>query len=79
MEMMSLGIPVVSYGGEYTPYIARIWDLESIAEQVEKCWNDLEAPGSTLREDTIKYAQEHFNREIEVQKSIDIYNIVTTE
>ena len=58
MEMMAMGKPVVAYNGTYTPYIARIWDLDSIAEQVERCWKDLTAEGSTVREDTRKYARE---------------------
>ncbi|HUV26544.1 MAG TPA: hypothetical protein VMW34_04170, partial [Anaerolineales bacterium] len=73
MEMMALGIPVVSYNGEYTKYHARPFDLHSIAEQVERCWNDLTAKKSTLRADTIKYAKENFDRGIHVKKYIELY------
>ena len=63
MEMMAHGVPVVSYGGDgYTPYVAKIFDLDSITEQVVRCWKDLTAQGSTLKEDTAKYAREHFDR-----------------
>jgi len=73
MEMMSYGIPVVSYGGEYTKYHAKIFDLHSIAEQVERCWNDLIVPGSTLKADTLKYAQENFHREKWVKDYVALY------
>jgi glycosyltransferase involved in cell wall biosynthesis len=76
MEMQAMGIPVISYGGEYTPYVARIWDLDSIAEQVERCWNDLSKPGSTVREDTMKYATENYDREKEVKKYVALYEKV---
>jgi glycosyltransferase involved in cell wall biosynthesis len=79
MEMMALGVPIVSYGGNqagipYTRYIAKIYDLDSIAEQVAKCWRDLTAEDSTLRQDTIKFAQEHFDRGKEVKKYVKLYN-----
>jgi glycosyltransferase involved in cell wall biosynthesis len=74
MEMMALGTPVISYSGDYTPYHARAFDLDSIAEQVERCWKDLSAPGSTLREDTKKYAKENFDRGKYVKQYIELYN-----
>jgi len=73
MEMMAMGIPVVSFGGDYTKYVAKIWDLDSIAEQVVKCWEDLTRTGSRLKRDTIKYAQEHFDRGKEVKKYVALY------
>lgn len=73
MEMMALGVPVVSYGGDYTQYHAKIWDLDSIARQIERCWKHLTVKGSTLREDTKKYANENFSRAIEVKKYIELY------
>jgi glycosyltransferase involved in cell wall biosynthesis len=74
MEMMSYGIPVVSYNGEYTKYHAKPFDLHSIADQIIQCWNDLKAPKSTLKEDTIKYAKENFDREKHVKTYIELYN-----
>ena len=50
MEMMAFGIPVISYGGDYTTYHAKIWDLDSIAEQVEKCWKAMTKDGSVVRQ-----------------------------
>lgn len=76
MEMMALGVPVVSYGGEYTKYHAKIFDLDSIASQVVRCWKDLTQEGSTLREDTRKYANENFSRAKEVKKYIKLYEKV---
>ena len=73
MEMMAQGVPVVSYNGEYTKYHAKIFDLHSIAEQLEKCWLDLTAEGSTLKEDTLKYARENFDRGKEVKKYVELY------
>lgn len=74
MEMMAYGVPVVSYNGEYTKYHARPFDLHSIAEQIARCWADLTADGSTLREDTIKYARENFDRGKWVIKYVELYN-----
>jgi glycosyltransferase involved in cell wall biosynthesis len=76
MEMMAMGVPVVSYNGDYTKYHAKIWDLDSIAEQVERCWADLSGPDSTLRADTKKYAEDNFDREKEVKKYVELYNKV---
>ena len=73
MEMMAWGMPVVSYGGDYTKYHAKIFDLDSIAEQICKCWYDLSKEGSTLKEDTIKYAKKNFDREKEVKKYVKLY------
>lgn len=73
MEMMALGVPVVSYNGEYTDYHAKPFDLHSIAKKIRRCWKDLTKKGSTLKADTIKYAQENFNRGIEVKKHIELY------
>jgi glycosyltransferase involved in cell wall biosynthesis len=74
MEMQAMGVPVISYGGAYTPYIAKIWDLDSIAEQVERCWKDLTTEGSTTRADTMKYATENYDREKEVKKYVELYS-----
>jgi len=73
MEMMAYGVPVVSYGGEYTKYHAKIFDIHSIAEQVERCWEDLTAPGSTLKEETWRYAQENFSRAKHVKACMTLY------
>lgn len=73
MEMMAMGIPIVAYNGDYTKYHAKIWDLDSIAEQIERCWNDLKAEGSMLRADTIAYARDHFDRGKEVLKYKELY------
>jgi len=73
MEMQALGIPVVSYGGEYTKYHAKIFDVHSIAEQLERCWKDLSAPDSTLREETLQYARDNYDRSKHVPKYIELY------
>jgi len=73
MEMMALGIPIVAYNGDYTPYKARIWDLDSIAEQIARCWQDMTADGSTVREATRQYAQDYFDRGKEVKKYVKLY------
>ena len=76
MEMQALGVPVVSYGGEYTKYHAKIFDLDSIARQITRCWNDLRKDGSTLREDTKKYATENYSRAKNVKQYIKLYEDV---
>lgn len=73
MEMMAMGKPIVAYNGKYTPYIARIWDLDSIAEQVVRCWTDMSAAGNTVREDARKYAEENFDRAKAVKLDIAVY------
>jgi glycosyltransferase involved in cell wall biosynthesis len=74
MEMMAMGVPVVSYRGDYTRYHAEIFNLESIAQQIEQCWKDLNDPKKKVREETIAYAQEHFDRGKEVKKYVKLYN-----
>jgi len=76
MEMMAMGKPIIAYNGDYTPYIATIWDLDSIAEQVEKCWKDLTKKGSTLKKKSRKYAVENFDREKAVKLDIEVYEKV---
>lgn len=73
MEMMAMGVPVISFGGEYTKYVAKIWDFKSIAEQVAKCWKDLRKKGNTVKKDTRDYAHRHFNREKQVKKYVKLY------
>jgi glycosyltransferase involved in cell wall biosynthesis len=78
MELMAMGVPVVSYGGNqagvpYTKYVAKIWDLDSIAEQIAKCWHDLSKKGSRLRKDTMDFARRHFSRAKHVKKYIELY------
>jgi glycosyltransferase involved in cell wall biosynthesis len=76
MEAMAMGIPVIGYGGNYTPYIARIWDLDSIAEQVERCWKDINKEGSQVMEETRRYARKHFDRAEAVKQYVDLYKKV---
>lgn len=73
MEFMAMGVPVISYGGDYTPYIAKIWSFDSIAEQVERCWKDLSIKGSRLKKFTAKYAADNFDRAKEVKKYVELY------
>ena len=73
MEMMAMGIPVIGYDGDYTKYKPRIWNLNSIAEQLIKCWQDLSRKGSTLRKETIEYAKKHFDRGKEIKKYVKLY------
>ena len=66
MEAMAMGIPVVAYcGGEnYTPYIAMTWCLESIAEAIERCWQDIQTRGrEAVASECRAYAEAHFNME----------------
>ena len=73
MEMMSFGLPIVSYNGDYTKYHAKVFDLHDIARQIKQCWKDLTAPKSTLKKDTIAYAHEHFDRARHVKEYIKLY------
>ena len=73
MEMMAMGLPVISFGGEYTKYVARIWDFQSIATQVQKCWKDLQKNEKKLKKQIKAYAKEHFNRETQVKKYVELY------
>ena len=73
MEMQAMGIPVISYGGDFTPYIAKIWDLDSIAEQVSRVWNDLRAEGSVVKKTTAQYARDNYDRSKEVLKYKALY------
>lgn len=76
MEMMAMGKPIVAYNGKYTPYIARVWDLESIAGQIELCWKDLGRAGSAIKDNTARYARENFDRAKAVKLDIAVYEKV---
>ncbi|OEU68392.1 MAG: hypothetical protein BBJ57_02180 [Desulfobacterales bacterium PC51MH44] len=73
MEMMTMGVPVVSYNGDYTDYHAKIFDLDSIAEQIERCWNDLNDSKKDLKQKTMDYAYKHFDRGVYVKKYVELY------
>ena len=73
MESMAMGKPIVSFGGDYTKYKCYWGDVEDIAKQVALCWTELTAPNSTLKERTIKYAYDNFDRGKEVNKYIKLY------
>lgn len=78
MESMALGLPVVGRpilqnGKQYTKYPIDIYGLESIAKQVSKCWKDIGKDKDKVRKESIKFAQENFNRAIEVKKHIELY------
>lgn len=78
MELMAFGIPIVSYGGNqagipYTKYVAQIWDLDSIADQITRCWQDLSREGSTLKKKTMDYAKRYFDRGKEIKKYVKLY------
>jgi len=78
MEAMAMGIPSVGYGGiqagqSHTKYVARAFDLDSIAQQIIRCWKDLTKPKSTLKKETIAFAQQYFDRGKEVKKYIKLY------
>jgi len=79
MEMMAMGVPVVSYNGDYTKYHAKIFDLDSIAQQIQRCWDDLNNPKKKLREKTIEYAHKHFDRGVHVKKYVQLYEKLLKE
>lgn len=71
MEAMAAGVPVVSYNGDYTPYHAKIFDLDSIAETVQQCWDDINS--TDLKFETKLYAHENFDRSRQVKKYVKLY------
>ena len=78
MESMAMGLPVVGRpilqnGKPYTKYTIDVFGLDSIAKQVDKCWKDIVKDKNRVREESIKFAQENFNRAIEVKKHIKLY------
>jgi glycosyltransferase involved in cell wall biosynthesis len=73
MEAMAMGTPVVSYGGEYTKYHAKIFDLDSIAEQIERCWKEMSKKGNTVRKDTLTYAKQNFDRAKYIPQYVELY------
>ncbi len=75
-EKMAMGLPVISYRGDYTKYHAVAWDLDSIAETVERLWNDIQTHGDRIHKECIKYAQEHFSMEKATEEYIKIYEEV---
>ena len=78
-EKYALGIPVVSYRGEYTKYHAVAWDTDSIAETIKKCWDDLGRNRNKIRMDCRKYAEEHFDMKKATEKYIKIYQQVASD
>jgi len=77
MEMMAMGVPVVSYNGDYTKYHAKVFDLDSIAKQIERCWNDLNS--TDLKNECIEYAHKNFDRAFHVKQYIKLYEKLLEE
>jgi len=73
MELMAMGVPVISYGGDYTDYIAKIWDLNSIAELIERCWKDIQEDPTAVGKKAKKYAARNFDRKEHVKKYVQLY------
>lgn len=80
-EKMACGIPVVSYDGFYTKYHARAWNIESIADAVEACWNDIQKTGrDKMREYCHDYAVKNFSMEQKVNDEyLPLYREVLEE
>jgi glycosyltransferase involved in cell wall biosynthesis len=76
MEMMAMGVPVVAYNGPYTSYHPVAFSLDSIAQQIDQCWKDLNDPKKTVRKDVIKYAREHFDRAKYIPEYVKLYQEV---
>lgn len=73
MELMAMGVPIVSYGGDYTKYHAEIWNLDSIAVQIERCWKDIQKDPAIMSKEIRKYAAQNFSRAMYVKKYIRLY------
>jgi hypothetical protein len=77
MEAMAMGLPVVSTNGDYTKYHAKIFDLQDIADNIVQCWEDLQS--SDLKQKTIEYAYENFDRSKYVPEYIKLYEKLKEE
>lgn len=75
-EKLALGIPVVSYRGKYTKYHAVAWDMDSIADAIEECWNDLQDHREKIRMECRKYAEDFFDMAKISKQYIQVYNQV---
>jgi len=78
MESMAMGLPVVGRsilqnGKPYTKYTIDVFSLDSITEQINRCWKDIVESKDKVKEESIKFAKENFNRAIEVKKHIELY------
>jgi len=77
MEQMAMGIPVISYGGSYTAYHAKIMNLDSIAEKVCTCWDDIQRDKQTnLKKKMRLYAERNFSMKEAVKKFFEVYQQV---
>jgi glycosyltransferase involved in cell wall biosynthesis len=77
MEMMACGVPVVSYNGDYTKYHAKCFDLNSIAEKISECWNDLQS--TDLSSATKEYAFKNFDRSVYIKDYVKLYERLAEE
>lgn len=82
MEAMAIGLPVVGRhilqnGNPYTKYTVDPYDLDSIAGGINRCWKDVKGSKDKIKEASIKFAQDNFNRAIEVKKHIQLYEELT--
>jgi glycosyltransferase involved in cell wall biosynthesis len=80
LEAMACGCQVVSYGGEFTKFIAKPFDIKSIAEKIVECWEYIKQDPQKARQEARQWVVENANMEKQVkEKYIPLYEKVLRE
>lgn len=73
MEGMACGLTPVSYRGDYTKFHAMIWDLDSIADNIFKCWNHIKDDPEKAKLEARAYAEKTFDMTKTVEEYVKMY------
>jgi len=77
LESMACGCSVISYGGNFTKWIAKPFDIKSIAEQIVNCWESIKDRKEEARKENRQWVLDNANMEIQVlNKYIPLYKRV---
>ena len=77
LEAMACGCQVVSYGGDFTKWVARPFDIKSMAKQIVKCWKHIQKDPAKARLEARQWVCENANMEKQVnEKYIPLYKKV---
>jgi len=74
LESLACGCSVISYNGEFSKYHPKPFDIDSIAEETIKCWNDIK-DNKNIRQENRQWVINNASTEkLLIEKYLPLYN-----
>jgi glycosyltransferase involved in cell wall biosynthesis len=73
LEAMSCGCQVISYGGNFTKWVCKPYDIDDMADKIIECWEYIQKDSAAAREESRQWVFEHANIEKQVDQYIELY------